>query len=58
MLNGEAIKVILHDPVGERQLGPDKAGKPNLTLRCDWVKEEERCRERGMSLVGSSMQPP
>ena len=33
-------------------MGPDKAGRPNRTSYCDWVREEERCRERGMALVG------
>lgn len=51
LLHWEAIKVILPDLVGGRQMGPDKAGKSR-------VKEEKWCRERKMSLAGSSRQPP
>lgn len=36
--------MILHDLVGGRQTGPDKAGKPNLTFCCGWVKEGDAGR--------------
>lgn len=54
----EGYKSDSSRPVGGRQTGPGKAGRPNRTLYCEWVREEERRRETGTALAGSSVQPP